>query len=249
VSAAGANSWPLVSVVVPARNEPQIARVVRAVLGQSSRAASVEVVVVDDGSSDETAQRAEAAGARVVRLRAPGEPGNAAAARNHGFLECRGDPVVFLDGDCIPESGWLDRILEAHEHGAGAVGGSLSLPPGLPIVARCDYYCGWYVIHPAATAGWVPHHPPPNLSVRRAAYAATGGFAEQPPFSFSNEERCALPATDSISSHGRWPRITTARVSVISCGETTAGPTPPWKRSRRRARPVPRGSIGTPGCW
>jgi glycosyltransferase involved in cell wall biosynthesis len=189
VSAAGANSWPLVSVVVPARNEPQIARVVRAVLGQSLRAASVEVVVVDDGSSDETAQRAEAAGARVVRLLAPGEPGNAAAARNRGFLECRGDPVVFLDGDCIPESGWLDRILEAHEHGAGAVGGSLSLPPGLPIVARCDYYCGWYVIHPAATAGWVPHHPPPNLSVRRAAYAATGGFAEQPPFSFSNEER------------------------------------------------------------
>ena len=185
----GGKTWPLVSVVVPARNEPQIARVVEAVLGQRSRAMSVEVIVVDDGSSDDTSQRAESARARVVRMRVPGERGNAAAARNRGFRESKGDPVVFLDGDCIPAAGWLESLLEAHERGAGAVGGSLSLPPGLPVVARCDYYCGWYVVHPAAAAGWVPHHPPPNLSVRRAAYAATEGFAERPPFSFSNEER------------------------------------------------------------
>jgi glycosyltransferase involved in cell wall biosynthesis len=189
VSTVTENPWTLVSVVVPARNEPQIARVVEAVLCQQSRATSVEVIVVDDGSNDDTAQRAVRRAPASSGCGAPGEPGNAAAARNRGFLECRGDPVVFLDGDCVPAAGWLDRLMEAHERGAGAVGGSLSLPPGLPVVARCDYYCGWYVVHPAAAAGWVPHHPPPNLSVRRAAYAATDGFAEQPPFSFSNEER------------------------------------------------------------
>jgi hypothetical protein len=96
---------------------------------------------------------------------------------------------VFLDADCVVGDGWLQAILGGHERGATIVGGSLALPPGLPFTARCDYYCGWYLVHERATAGWVPHHPPPNLSVRRAAFASTAGFAAEPPFDFSNEER------------------------------------------------------------
>ncbi len=184
-----AAQWRLVSVVIPARNEAQIGQIVTAVLGQRSRAMAIEVIVADDGSSDDTVQRAEVAGARVIRMREAGEAGNPAAGRNRGFAESRGDPVVFLDADCVPAPGWLDHILEAHERGADAVGGSLSLPPGLSTVARCDYYCGWYLIHPAAPAAWLPHHPPPNLSVRRAPFAATKGFAENPPFCYTNEER------------------------------------------------------------
>jgi glycosyltransferase involved in cell wall biosynthesis len=178
-----------VSVVIPARNEPMIADVVTAALAQQSQAAAVEVIVVDDGSADGTPERAAAAGARIVRARPPGERGNAAAARNRGFAASRGDPVVFLDADCLVSAGWLDRLLEAHAAGAAVAGGSLALPPGLPWVARCDYYCGWYLVHPDAAAGWVPHHPPPNLSVRRAEFAATAGFAEEPPFCYTNEER------------------------------------------------------------
>jgi glycosyltransferase involved in cell wall biosynthesis len=55
-------SWPLVSVVVPARNEKLIEGVVAAVLRQVSSAHVIEVIVVDDGSTDRTAQLAEAAG-------------------------------------------------------------------------------------------------------------------------------------------------------------------------------------------
>jgi glycosyltransferase involved in cell wall biosynthesis len=182
-------SWPLVSVVVPARNEKLIDRVVQAVLRQVSRARAVEVIVVNDGSTDDTAQAAETAGARVLQARPAGERGNAAAARNLGANESRGDPIIFLDADCIVAAGWIEHILAAHEQGATMVGGSLALPPGLPAMARCDYYCGWYLIHPSARRGWVPHHPPPNLSVRRAAFESTEGFATEPPFDFANEER------------------------------------------------------------
>jgi hypothetical protein len=56
-------------------------------------------------------------------------------------------------------------------------------------MARCDYYCGWYLVHPRARAGFVPHHPPPNLSVRRRAFLGTSGFSTQPPLDYTNEER------------------------------------------------------------
>ncbi len=55
-----------------------------------------EVLVVDDGSSDRTAEAAEAAGGRVLRLRGGGGKGQAMAA---GFEASSGDLVVFLDAD------------------------------------------------------------------------------------------------------------------------------------------------------
>lgn len=182
--------WSLVSVVIPARNDAvHIAAVVQGIRSQRSAAREVEIIVVDDGSTDQTAERARNAGAQVIQMRAPGEQGNAAAARNRGVAASRGDPIVFLDADCVVAAGWLDAILHAHEQRATIVGGSLALPAGLPAMARCDYYCGWYLIHPGVRGGWVPHHPPPNLSVRREAFLSTPGYATEPPFDFTNEER------------------------------------------------------------
>jgi glycosyltransferase involved in cell wall biosynthesis len=148
------------------------------------------VIVVDDGSSDGTAEAAEAAGATVLRPADGADVGgNPAAARNRGATAAQGDPLVFLDADCTPAPGWLRAILAAHDRGATMVGGALDLPPGLPASARCDYYCGWYLIHSRRRAGYVPHHPPPNLSVRRDAFRSTSGFTEHQPFAYTNEER------------------------------------------------------------
>ncbi len=181
------------SVVIPARNEAAlIGEVVRAVLAQGPPELYLEVVVVDDGSAEGTAAAAAAAGARVVSAPAHGNGGNPAAARNQGAALASGDPIVFLDADCCPAAGWLDALLRAHEAGATIVGGSLALPPGLSATARCDYYCGWYLVHPRRPPGFVPHHPPPNLSVRRAAFRATSGFTERAPLSYTNEERAWL---------------------------------------------------------
>lgn len=177
-----------VSVIVPAHNEATfIPRVVQAVLAQRAAAGDVEVIVVDDGSTDGTAEAARAAGARVVTLSGAG--GNPAAARNQGAAASTGDPLIFLDADCIPAQGWLTAILAAHDRGATVVGGAIDLPAGLPPTARCDYYCGWYLVHSRRPAGEVPHHPPPNLSVRRAPFLGTSGFTERQPFSYTNEER------------------------------------------------------------
>jgi glycosyltransferase involved in cell wall biosynthesis len=83
-----------VSVVIPAYNEEEaIAEVVAAA---RARAGWREVLVVDDGSGDRTAERAEAAGARVVRH--PYNKGNGAAVKT-GIREAQGEVVLLLDAD------------------------------------------------------------------------------------------------------------------------------------------------------
>lgn len=176
-----------VSVIVPARNEA--ARIAEAVAGARAQAApgrEVEVIVADDGSTDGTAEVARAAGARVVELGGPG--GNPGAARNRGAMVATGDPLIFLDADCVPAPGWLDALLAAHDRGETIVGGSLELAPGLGVVARCDHFSGAYHVHPRRPAGAVPNHPPANLSVRTATFRRTRGFTERWPVADGHEE-------------------------------------------------------------
>lgn len=177
-----------VSVVIPARNEAErIGDVVAAVLAQRPQGRDVEVVVVDDGSTDETAARAREAGARVLALSRP-NGGSPAAARNRGARAASGDPIVFMDADCLPADGWLRALLEAHEAGAVCVGGSLALPSDLSLTARLDYYCGWYHFHPSRSQGEVDSHPPANLSVARREFEAGPGFTEEQPLAYAHEE-------------------------------------------------------------
>ena len=84
----------LVSVVMPAFDEERfIGEALRSVLAQTYR--PVEVIVVDDGSSDRTAGIAAEHGVRVLRLPRRGP----AAARNAGLRAARGDYWVIFDAD------------------------------------------------------------------------------------------------------------------------------------------------------
>ena len=96
-----------VSVVIPAFNEEDaVAAVV-----ESLRAAREwhEIVVVDDGSSDRTAERAAAAGARVVRH--PYNKGNGAAVKT-GIREATGPVILFMDADGQHDPGDALRLVE-----------------------------------------------------------------------------------------------------------------------------------------
>lgn len=91
------------SVVIPARNA---ACALAACLASVNRLdpAPLEVIVVDDASSDETATIAERAGARVLRLAANKGPG---LARNAGVHVARGSTIAFTDADCQVPEDWL----------------------------------------------------------------------------------------------------------------------------------------------
>lgn len=91
-----------------------------------------EVIVVDDGSRDDTAAVAAAAGARVIRNDRPTGP---AAARNRGIAATTADVVVLLDSDAEPAPGWLEPLLDhlADPHVGGAAPRVLTMEDGSSI--------------------------------------------------------------------------------------------------------------------
>jgi cellulose synthase/poly-beta-1,6-N-acetylglucosamine synthase-like glycosyltransferase len=101
---------PAASVIVPAYNAGQMIPLCLAALtDQTAARDSYEVIVVDDGSTDGTAEGvARFPGVRLVRQPNQGP----AAARNQGARLAAGDIIVFTDADCVPARDWLERMLE-----------------------------------------------------------------------------------------------------------------------------------------
>ena len=112
----------LISVVIPTYNrEATIERAVRSALDQTGDF-RLEVLVVDDGSTDGTRQRVEAVGDERVRFIAADHRG-ACAARNRGIREAKGTYVAFLDSDDTWRPGKLaaqTRLLAEREADAVA---------------------------------------------------------------------------------------------------------------------------------
>jgi glycosyltransferase involved in cell wall biosynthesis len=122
-----------ISVVIPAYNgESFLAEAIASVRAQDCPLH--EIVVVDDGSTDGTAQLAERLGTRVVRQENQGP----AAARNRGIETTSGDAIAFLDCDDLWTEGSLARRLERLER-----------DPGLQVVLgrhRAEYLPGALLI-------------------------------------------------------------------------------------------------------
>ncbi|MCD4653747.1 exopolysaccharide biosynthesis polyprenyl glycosylphosphotransferase [bacterium] len=97
------------SVIIPAYNaESSIVRCLDALKNQSIRRDMYEIIVVDDGSTDETGDLARQAGAKVFCQENQGP----AMARNHGVEQAKGDIIVFTDSDCIADTEFLDEMIK-----------------------------------------------------------------------------------------------------------------------------------------
>jgi glycosyltransferase involved in cell wall biosynthesis len=158
-----------VSVIVPARNaERHLREALCSALEQDPP--PLEVIVVDDGSTDATAALAESLGQPVRVLRQP--PAGIGAARNRGVSAARGEIVGFLDAD----DRWAPGALAARLRGfqsSGApdlVWGRVRhfISPDLDSQAAAGLYCP-----PDAAVA----HLAGGLLVRRAALEQVGPFA------------------------------------------------------------------------
>lgn len=106
-----------VSILIPARNEERnLPRLLRSI--PSTTAGNLQVIVVDDGSSDKTAERAAELGARVLAA-APKPDGwtGKAWACEQGARLATGDLLLFLDADTYFEEGGLQRLLAEWRRG------------------------------------------------------------------------------------------------------------------------------------
>ena len=84
-----------------------------------------DVIVIDDGSTDATAQIAAAAGARLVKIDHRG----LSAARNAGIAAASGPIVAFIDADAEADRDWLDQLVETITRKDAVAAGGQNFPP------------------------------------------------------------------------------------------------------------------------
>jgi glycosyltransferase involved in cell wall biosynthesis len=165
----GPGAEPAVSVIIPAHDaERHLAEAIESTLGQDLR--PVEVVVVDDGSSDGTAEVARRyAGVTVVQQ----DNAGAGAARNTGVARATGELYAFLDADDVWLPGKLRAQAEAlhrRPHADGAFCGIEEFhSPELDGAGRAA--------HPLRPGVHVARAPS-GLLLRAASFARVGPFRD-----------------------------------------------------------------------
>jgi GT2 family glycosyltransferase len=166
---------PLVSVVICTRNG---SRTVGECLEHLAKLeyAAYEVIVVDDGSTDDTAAIAERHGARVIRS----EHGGLSAARNLGLEAALGEIVAYIDDDAYPDPHWLHFLVGAMEKGGHVgVGGPNLPPPDDGTIAQLVARAPGGPTHVLVNDHEAEHIPGCNMAFKRQALLEMGGFDEQ----------------------------------------------------------------------
>ncbi len=167
--------WPRISVVVCTYNG---SRTIRDCLDGLSRLdyPDFEVIVVDDGSTDGTADIARTYNVRVIATPNHG----LSAARNVGLRAATGEIVAYTDDDARPDIHWLTYLAIAFQRDDSVgIGGPNIPPPGDGFVADAVAHSPGGPIHVLITDREAEHIPGCNMAFRKWALEAVGGFDEQ----------------------------------------------------------------------
>jgi glycosyltransferase involved in cell wall biosynthesis len=159
---------PVISIVVPTRNRGNfLNRLLESLVPLSYP--SWFVIVVDDGSTDETAEICARWADRGLPLRYYHQPwSKMGSARNRGIVESEGEIVAFTDDDCLIAPAWLDAIataFEAHPEALGVQGKTITDRAAMtPFTRQVEQFEGG---QPYRTC---------NIAYRRSVLSALGGF-------------------------------------------------------------------------
>jgi glycosyltransferase involved in cell wall biosynthesis len=166
-------TWPRVSVVICAYNAAET-------LDECLRHTcaldypDLEILVVDDGSTDETGNIAR----RFDRARlVPIEHGGLSTARNEGFRAATGEVIAYLDSDAYPSPEWpYYLVLGLDRSTVGGVGGPNVPPVDDPVGAQVVARSPGGPVHVLLTDDRAEHVPGCNMAFWRNVLAEVGGF-------------------------------------------------------------------------
>lgn len=176
-------NWPPVSVLIAAYNEGKVvAKTLHSVL-DCDYDGEIEVIVIDDGSSDGTAAECQrvAAGDSRVKVFSQANAGKSAAL-HRALAEARHEILVFLDADTMFERATIQKLVEElADQRVGAVAGRARVGNRRNFVTRCqelEYICGFNLDRRAYTA-WncVVVVPGAVSAFRHTAILEAGGFS------------------------------------------------------------------------
>ena len=173
---------PRVSVVIPVRNRPdEIRACLDSLVALDYPGARLEIIVVDDASTDETPAAVAAYGRGSVRLLAQKQHRGQSECRNVGARAGTGELVAFIDSDCIADAAWLRTLVrDLDDRAVVATGGSVreASPDGW--LKR--YEAAASPLHMGETAArvlpgsGVEFLPSCNVVVRKQVFLEAGGF-------------------------------------------------------------------------
>ncbi|MGC9031524.1 MAG: glycosyltransferase [Minisyncoccia bacterium] len=164
---------PFISVVIPALNEEKFLPLALESLKKQDYK-NFEIIVVDNGSTDNTTKIALSFGARVIKELKKG----AGAARQKGFLNAKGDIIATTDADTVLPPNWLSEIVKKfqEDENVSAFGGLWNLYSG-------TWFSKWAVknfiffvwkLDKKLLGGW--SLPGCNMAVRKEDFLRIGGF-------------------------------------------------------------------------
>jgi GT2 family glycosyltransferase len=165
-------NWPWISAVICAHNAGEtLEECLRHTCALDYP--GLEVIVVDDGSSDDTAAIAERWGVRLVQLQHAG----LATARNEGFRAARGELVAYLDADAFPSPEWPYYLaLGLDSSNVGGVGGPNLPPPDDPPGAHVVARSPGGPVHVLVSDDRAEHVPGCNMAFWKILLSEVGGF-------------------------------------------------------------------------
>lgn len=170
------------SVIIPNFNGAQfIDTLCEALDNQTLRTDKYEIIVVDNGSTDDSVVRFKHWGRHHenFKLFSYTDKQSSYAARNHGVGQSKGDVLMFTDIDCVPETDWLELFHEKSKNMEGVyliVGDIVLFPSGKDF----NYY-EWYDKCAFLNQKAYARHKTgatANLAVSRLGYEQVGGFLE-----------------------------------------------------------------------
>jgi glycosyltransferase involved in cell wall biosynthesis len=161
----------MLSFIIPAHNEEKHIGNCIAAIVEAAKASSdpFEVIVVDDESTDRTAEIAANHGAKVLKV----AHRQIAAARNVGAREARGEMLFFVDADTFANARALHACLQALHSGAVGGGCVFTFDGTLPIWAKLLYPVAVLLARSLKLMGGC------FLFCTREAFDAIGGFDER----------------------------------------------------------------------
>jgi len=165
-------SWPRISVIVCSYNGAS--RITECFAGlKNLKYPNFEVIVVNDGSDDETGAIALRNGFRLINT----QNGGLSRARNLGLHASNGEIVAYIDDDAQPDEHWLSFLAHAFmtsDH--VGIGGPNIPPPDTSPTAECVANAPGNPMHVLLTDREAEHIPGCNMAIRSEALKAIGGF-------------------------------------------------------------------------
>lgn len=164
---------PHISVIIPAFNEERLlGRCLEALIEQNYPKEKYEILVIDNGSHDNTVQVARKLGVLVFTYKAMQ---GCAAARHYGASKAKGGILAFTDADSAPEPDWLSKIEKAFQNPNIICIGGGALPDTKTFRYKAIFglYHGFDLLQK-----WVgkPLLGGYNMAVKTSSYKKVGGF-------------------------------------------------------------------------